>query len=168
MQTCMSRRRDCGQFGAAHSFDDALRGANLGEREDVPKDMVWSEQPAGFLLRPLFIEPWFLPNQLIVGLFYSPARTNQVFVSGSPMLRMVFPEANRLQLNCEKRVISSGGERDCKNLLTGLSSCEWTLTADRKRRSVSRGGLSSRHSSILATTACSSCPLPRKISEAVL
>jgi len=30
---------------------------------------------------------------------------------------------------------------DCKNRLTGLSSWGWTLMADKKRRSVLRGGL---------------------------
>ena len=44
-------------FGAGGSFDDALRNANLGEWEDIPKDMVLPEQPAGPLLKPLFVEP---------------------------------------------------------------------------------------------------------------
>ena len=46
-----------------------LRDANLGEWEDIPKDMVLPEQPAGPLLKPLFVELRLMPDKLIVGLF---------------------------------------------------------------------------------------------------
>jgi hypothetical protein len=46
-----------------------LRDANLGEWEDIPKDMVLPEQPAGPLLKLLCVEPRFVPNQLRAGLF---------------------------------------------------------------------------------------------------
>ena len=60
---------DRNNFGVGGGFDDALRDANLGEREDIPKDMVLTEQPAGPLLKPLFVELRLMPNKLIVGLF---------------------------------------------------------------------------------------------------
>ncbi len=60
---------DRNNLGVGGGFDDALRDANLGEWEDIPKDMVLPEQMAGPLLKPLFIELRFMPNQLIVGLF---------------------------------------------------------------------------------------------------
>ena len=60
---------DRNHFGVGGGFDDTLREADLGEWEDIPEDMVLPEQPTGPLLKPLFVEPRLVPNQLIVGLF---------------------------------------------------------------------------------------------------
>ena len=53
---------DRNHFGAGGGFDDALRDANLGEWEDIPKDMVLPEQPAGPLLKPLCVELRLVPT----------------------------------------------------------------------------------------------------------